>query len=116
MTSRLSPHFRREEFDCKDGTRAKPSPELIRKLEVLRGLCGGRPLYIVSGFRTASWNARVGGARNSQHLHNRAADIPSGYATPEQALAAGFHGVGTRGGWVVHVDVRPTVRPVVFQD
>jgi uncharacterized protein YcbK (DUF882 family) len=48
----------------------------------------------------------VGGVPNSQHLLCRAADIPEGYATVEEAVMAGFTGIGSRGPWAVHVDVR----------
>lgn len=102
----LSPHFSRREFDCRDGTRANPHPKLIAALERLRELVGGRPLRIVSGYRSPAYNARVGGAAQSQHVRNTAADIPRGYATVAQAEAAGFTGIGSSGPYAVHVDVR----------
>lgn len=111
----LSLHFSRREFDSHDGAIATPDPALIVALEKLRARSGGRPLAIVSGYRSPNWNKHVGGARNSQHLHNRAADIPSGYAHIEDAMAAGFTGIGYCGEWVVHVDVRPGKR-VAFKD
>lgn len=111
----LSAHFSRHEFDCHDGSLAHPDPKLIACLEKLRGLCGSRPLSIVSGYRSPAWNARVGGAPRSQHLYNRAADIRAGYASIDQAKSAGFTGIGYAGLWVVHVDVRPG-RTVVFSD
>jgi len=113
--SSVAVHFKRSEFDCHDGTHAKPSPELLSALENLRRLCGGRPIEILSGYRSPQWNKRVGGAPNSQHLHNRAADIRPGVATVDQARAAGFTGIGYCGDWVVHVDVRPGPL-VVFSD
>lgn len=106
----LSQHFSRREFDCKDGTKAAPTAQLISALERLRAACGNKPLRIVSGYRSPAYNKRIGGASRSQHLYNRAADIPSGYATPDQAVAAGFTGVGSKGQWATHVDVRPTQR------
>lgn len=109
---RLSAHFLRSEFDCRDGTLANPSSLLISRLEVLRGICGGRPLNIVSGYRSPGWNVKVGGAVHSQHLKNRAADLEKGYATLDQAKRAGFTGIGLRAGWVVHVDVRAASRVV----
>lgn len=113
--SRLSAHFDSEEFRCHDGAEAHPEPELIERLEVLRAIVG-RPLRIVSGYRTPSWNRAVGGAPRSQHLVNRAADIPSGYATVAEAERAGFTGIGYCRGWAVHVDVRPATIPAIFPD
>ena len=65
-----------------------------------------RPIRIVSGYRCQQHNAAVGGAPRSQHLYGKAADLVVGLATVPEALAAGFTGVGHRGQWVVHVDVR----------
>jgi uncharacterized protein YcbK (DUF882 family) len=109
----LSPHFSRTEFRCK-GT-GKPghpahdtvvSSHLVQHLEKLRSIVG-RPLPIVSGYRCRWWNAKVGGAPAGQHPLGTAADIPAGYATVRQAEQAGFTGIGNRGQWAVHVDVRP---------
>lgn len=111
----LSPHFSRREFDCHDGQIAHPDPQLIVCLEKLRALCGNRPCHIVSGYRDPAYNRSIGGARNSQHMYNRAADLQEGYATVEQAQQAGFTGVGHCRGWAVHVDVRPGT-PQLFSD
>lgn len=111
----LSLHFSRHEFDCHDGSRSDPSPVLIAALERVRALAGGRPLRIVSGYRSPTWNRKVGGATRSQHLYNRAADLERGKVTVDQAIAAGFTGIGYKGSWAVHVDVRPS-RRVVFPD
>jgi uncharacterized protein YcbK (DUF882 family) len=116
----LSPHFSRREFDCHDGSIGHPVPELIAALERLRAAVShrdqvDRPLRIVSGFRTAAYNLAVGGATHSLHLVNAAADIPPHYATPLEARAAGFTGVGHCKGWAVHVDVRGG-DPVIFLD
>lgn len=104
----LSPHFNRREFDCHDGQIGHPTKQLVAALERLRASTGGKPLKIVSGYRDPAYNASVGGALNSQHMFNRAADIEPGYATIAQAKAAGFTGIGhDRSNRVVHVDVRP---------
>lgn len=66
-----------------------------------------RPLPIVSGYRCAIHNRAVGGAPRSQHRLGTAADVPEGLVTVEQALMAGFRGIGSRGIWAVHLDVRP---------
>lgn len=116
----LSQHFNRSEFDCHDGARANPDPELVQRLELLRAAVSARvghdaPLRIVSGFRDPAYNHAVGGARDSQHIHNRAADIPAGYCTVREAQLAGFRGIGYCGPNVVHVDCRPGTA-VTFRD
>lgn len=109
---KLSEHFDSDEFQCQGfGASGHPAhstvvaPELVRRLERLRHIVG-RPLKIVSGHRCSWWNRRIGGARSSQHLTGSAADIPVGYATVAQAEQAGFTGIGRRGRYAVHVDVR----------
>jgi uncharacterized protein YcbK (DUF882 family) len=105
---RLSEHFTAWEFrDRHTGEFGSIDLHLVEHLELLRELCGRRPLVIVSGWRSESTNFAVGGARDSQHLYGRAADIPERYATLGQAIAAGFTGIGDVDGWAVHLDVRP---------
>lgn len=106
----LSAHFSRREFADKRTGEVQVEPALVEKLERLRTLCGSRPLRIISGYRSPSTNKAVGGAPRSQHLYGRAADIPYGYATVAQAREAGFTGIGDKGGYAIHVDVRPTKR------
>lgn len=108
----LSAHFSRSEFRCHGiGKPGHPphgdvvSPELVTRLERLRAIVG-KPLKIVSGYRCPWWNAKVGGAKASQHMKGTAADIPRGYATVAQAEQAGFDGIGNKGRSAVHVDVR----------
>jgi uncharacterized protein YcbK (DUF882 family) len=103
----LSEHFSASEFkDKRTGAERRPPCRLLVALEFLRRDVN-RPLLIVSGYRSPETNRAVGGATSSRHLLGDAVDIPAGYATLQQAEAAGFVGIGTRGGWVIHVDVRP---------
>lgn len=75
----LTPNFRLDEFRCSDGT---PVPKkylanvhrLCEQLEVIRAELN-RPVTILSGYRTLKHNLKVGGAKTSQHLYGRAADI-----------------------------------------
>lgn len=103
----LTQHFSRSEFNSRDGATANPSCRLLAALERLRLIAGDKPLRIVSGYRSPAHNKAVGGAGDSRHLHNDAADIPAGYATVAQAERAGFTGIGSSGQWAIHVDVRP---------
>jgi uncharacterized protein YcbK (DUF882 family) len=107
----LSPHFSRSEFrDKRTGElpQGMPTQALVDALEKLRAAGGGRPLTIISGYRTAATNRSVGGAPDSRHLHGDAADVAAGQFTESQAVRAGFRGIGLDSrGWVVHVDTRP---------
>jgi len=99
-------HFRDQEFACHHCGVIVVRPELQQRLEVLRTICGNRPIRIIDGYRCPPHNRAVGGAPNSQHLYGAAADIPSGISGIEAAHRAGFIGVGLSGAWVVHVDIR----------
>lgn len=52
-----------------------------RVLDPIRRLYG-KPVYVNSGFRSATLNDVIGGARNSQHMEGKAADITGG--NPEE--------------------------------
>ena len=76
----ITPHFTLEELGCHDGTpypsnwitpRAIP---LCEAAEFIRSECGV-PIIVNSAFRTESYNRRIGGARNSQHVQGRALDL-----------------------------------------
>ena len=49
-------------------------PELVKLLKKIEGHYG-KPVIITSGYRSKSYNRRVRGARNSQHMYCKAADI-----------------------------------------
>lgn len=82
----VTPHFKFSEFACKDGT-AVPQHlyynirMLAGCLEVLRGHFQ-LPIKINSGYRTPSYNKKVGGALASQHLSANAVDISIIGVTP----------------------------------
>ena len=50
---------------------------ILRVLDPIRSLYG-KPIYVNSGFRSERLNDLVGGAKNSQHLQGKAADITAG--------------------------------------
>jgi hypothetical protein len=117
--SQLSPHFRLEEFHCKDGTRVpKASIPALRALcrdvlEPLRERFGS--CEVMSGYRHRAYNVRIGGARYSQHIYDDhpksvAADLvfgrgrPSDWADAAEPLCA-RGGLGRYPGFI-HVDNR----------
>ena len=107
----LSPHFRVREFACRDGSDlVKIDTDLVELLERIRAAAGGA-VTISSGYRTASHNQKVGGARYSQHLLGTAADIVVSGAGPLLVGQMAEYYLGSRGGIGVyqtftHVDTR----------
>ncbi len=109
--TKLSSNFKVREFVCNDGS--DPifiSPELVEVLQKIRDHFG-KPVNINSGFRTASYNKKVGGATYSQHLYGTAADIrisgvsPKNIAAYAETLLSNKGGIGTYRDFV-HIDVR----------
>lgn len=112
-----SPNFMRAELDCKCGCTTPPAIErelhlLAMDLEKLRVVLG-HGIGIISGYRCPVRNRQVGGARNSQHMSGKAADlaVPAGSqdtfvdaAVKVPAFNHGGIGVYPHGG--VHVDRR----------
>ncbi|WP_447875352.1 D-Ala-D-Ala carboxypeptidase family metallohydrolase [Serratia fonticola] len=112
MNNKLSEHFSSNEFACRCGCGAcEVSPELITVLEDVRAHFNA-PVTIVSGRRCTAHNAKVGGAKSSQHLLGTAADIqvkgvqPAAVATYFEGKYPGRYGVG-RYATFTHIDVRP---------
>ena len=137
-TGRLSSNFFVSEL------RSRPRPgmpkndscwihrDLLAALEVLRHHVG-RPLAIISGYRTEMHNRAVGGATSSQHTYGaapelqrisgrlargvrpaagRAADFNSGYISLDDCVNLRiFSGIGHRNGQVTHVDARTNGSP-----
>jgi Peptidase M15 len=107
-------HFSDRQFACRHcGKLVKIDPELKTKLEQLRQLVGDRKIYIVSGYRCPEHNKAVGGAKNSQHLYGKAADIKIEGMTPrevyQKAEEVGFSYIEPTEktpSWT-HVDVGP---------
>ncbi|MEZ6133398.1 MAG: DUF2272 domain-containing protein [Pirellulaceae bacterium] len=116
-----SAHFALAEFHCRDGTQVPEDlrgnvQEVMDNLEVLRGELG-EPITVNSGYRSPSYNTRIGGAERSQHLCGRAADIKVKNFTPRQVHAKIEELIGSgrmrQGGLglyntFVHYDVRGT--------
>ena len=116
---RLSPAFKVREFRCRDGSDVVMIDQtLVVLLQAIREHFG-KAVTITSGYRTAAHNKSVGGAKSSQHLLGKAADIQVADTTVEavaayaESLMPDWGGVGRypvksgrAKGWV-HVDTRP---------
>lgn len=111
-----SAHFKLSEFKCKDGT-AVPEKyygncqRLMNLLEEIRTACGNRAVTVNSGYRTESYNKKVDGAKQSQHLYAAAADIKVSGKSASEVYKLCDRLVGNRGGvgrysTFTHVDVR----------
>jgi len=111
---RLSQSFRASEFMCHDASFKflRVSPELVRRLEIIRKDLGEVPITVHSGYRPPAYNRAVPGAEpNSTHIDGLAADI-SAAGVPIETLRNVCEAViGDAGGLgyyetFCHVDVR----------
>ena len=92
-TKKLSVHFTTQEFDCHDGTDVPAASHRALEelcdhmLEPLRAKYGA--CKVLSGYRHRAYNAKIGGARFSQHIYDDgpgsvAADVRFARGTPRQ--------------------------------
>lgn len=122
-TEQLTENFNISEFACHDGTPVPDEYEcnvivLANNLQKLRDHLK-EPVRVLSGYRTPSWNSKVGGATHSQHKLAKAADLTVRSKTPKQLhaiieklIAEGKMkngGLGLYNGFV-HYDIGPVRR------
>ena len=117
--AKLTKNFSLQEFNSKCG-RDIPNEilpniiELAKNLQVLRDKVN-KPISITSGYRSPEHNAKVKGAKNSQHIKGTAADIKVKGMTPKEValVIEGLieqgkikeGGIGIYRTWV-HYDIR----------
>ena len=88
MTEQLSKNFKKSEFRCKDGTDVPDElmdnlKELVENLQIIRDYIG-KPIRVISGYRSPRYNRRIGGARKSQHMTAKAADLRVSGMSPRE--------------------------------
>ena len=79
MSDQLSKNFKKSEFKCRDGTDVPDDLmdnllELVENLQIIRDYID-KPIRVISGYRTPKYNRRIDGARRSQHMTAKAADL-----------------------------------------
>jgi len=131
MSARITPHFALGEFGqgSNYGFQPRPYPArwirtrltpLCEILEILRAELGGRSITVASGWRSEAYNRAIppnGGARFSQHVQGRAADIVVRGVSAKRVHATLLRlhregkillgGLGAYHGFT-HLDVRPS--------
>lgn len=106
------PDFSPAEIACRGTGKLLVNAEALDRLQALRRALD-RPMIVNSAYRSPEHNARVGGAKKSQHLSGAGFDISMANHNPEVFIAAareaGFTGIGTypRSNFV-HIDIGPT--------
>lgn len=112
-TTKLSSNFTVSEFACNDGSAPVfVAPALVEVLQKIRTKFG-KAVTITSGYRTPTYNTKVGGVSNSQHVLGTAADIVVSGVTSAtvaayvETLLPNSGGIGIYSSFT-HVDVRAT--------
>lgn len=123
--TRLSQNFFLSEFTASETAIRMGLPNDPTEVEIgrLRNLCtlleavritlGGKPIIITSGYRSRLVNLDVGGAKNSAHIHGRAADfICPAYGSPKEVCmrlsdsGLPYDKLIFEGSWV-HIQIQP---------
>lgn len=92
---KLTENFSLWEFRCRDGTDVPEEymdnvQELAENLQVLRDYIG-KPITVISGYRSPKYNRKIGGARRSQHMTAKAGDLIVKGMTPDEVKDAILH-------------------------
>ena len=89
---KLTENFSLHEFRCKDGSDVPEElmenvRDLAENLQVLRDHLG-KPIRLISGYRSPEYNKKIGGAKKSQHMQAKAGDLVVKGMTPDEVKAA----------------------------
>lgn len=108
---KVAKNFTVKEFQCKDKSDViLIDPELVVILQHIRDYFG-KPVVINSGYRTPTYNKKIGGATYSQHQYGTACDIritgvkPETIAKYAETLLLETGGIGIYKNFV-HIDTR----------
>ncbi len=108
---KLTDNFSSTEFDCKCGKYCNKTlidSKLVKYLQLIREHFG-QPITINSGYRCAVHNKNVGGAKKSNHVLGKAADIVVKGVEPKEvakyAESIGVKGIGVYKTFT-HIDTR----------
>lgn len=98
---KISPNFTLGEFQCKDGAdKVIYDTVILARLEKIRAYYGGK-ITITSGYRTASYNKRIGGYIYSAHMYGQAVDFvvynKIGTVVPSKSICLYLEGIGWKG-------------------
>ncbi len=117
--TKLSAHFRVREFACPDTDTVKIDTELIEILERLYDFLGCSKIIITSGYRSPSYDRKIGCSGRGYHTTGQAADVNcwhvvNGKETRFHGSAiccalqelGWHHGIGWIAGCAVHIDTR----------
>ena len=105
-------YFSYDELKCKCCDEAPMTDDFMHMLIAIREEFD-RPMIITSAFRCASYNSKIGGAKNSPHLHGAAVDVAVNYKDAYDligiALQHGMTGIGIKqkgspSGRFIHLD------------
>jgi zinc D-Ala-D-Ala carboxypeptidase len=105
------PNFSPAEIACRGTGKLLVNEAALDKLQALRERLG-KPLIVLSAYRSPEHNRAVGGAKVSKHMEGIAFDIAMANHDPEAfeaaARAVGFQGFGfyPRSGFI-HIDLGP---------
>jgi len=104
---KCSAYFAFREFKSKGNGWIKIARLHAFRLDRYREQVG--PVSVISGHRDEAHNRKVGGAKDSRHLHGDGTDIPGARSLDQVRNMRLFTGIGVvrATGRVVHVDSRP---------
>jgi len=122
----ITTNFQVKEFACSDGTdMILIDTALAQRLQQIRDHFG-KPVTIISGYRTPAYNKLIGGATNSYHMKGQAADIIISGVTRNQIRTYAFS-IGLTyeiynddrpdtPGLAQHLDTRDTSHPTTVHE